>query len=294
MRTREQLMADLTAATGVSESLRLPLGSQLWKGQAGEFRGAGVGSSVDFQDHREYSPGDDPRHINWQAYARTGQYTMKLYREEVRPVVDLFVDCSQSMWSEPGKSQRTSELVYFLASSAQRVGASLQMSLILGDSVRPLTLESLMTHRWMDEMSDLASIDPASAPQLDLARGRSNAIRVLVSDLLFEGDPAPVIRSLKERQGSGLIFCPFTRQEADPEWTGHYDFIDAERGSHHNHQISPGVLTRYLAAYRAHFGIWEEECRRHQVGFSRIAAHPDLFTALHEQAVRSGLLELSP
>ncbi|MFN9663179.1 MAG: DUF58 domain-containing protein, partial [Akkermansiaceae bacterium] len=26
---------------------------------------------MDFQDHRSYSPGDDPRHINWQAYART-------------------------------------------------------------------------------------------------------------------------------------------------------------------------------------------------------------------------------
>ncbi|MEJ6642028.1 MAG: DUF58 domain-containing protein [Akkermansiaceae bacterium] len=40
-----------------------------------------MGSALYFQDHRAYSPGDDPRHINWQAYARTGQYTMKLYRE---------------------------------------------------------------------------------------------------------------------------------------------------------------------------------------------------------------------
>ena len=49
------------------------------------FSGSGTGSSLDFQDHRAYSPGDDPRHINWQAYARTGSYTMKLFREEVRP-----------------------------------------------------------------------------------------------------------------------------------------------------------------------------------------------------------------
>ena len=187
-----------------------------------------MGSALYFQDHRAYSPGDDPRHINWQAYARTGQYTMKLYREEFRPVVHL------------------------------------------------------------------TSNYPAGPPQLELARRRSNAIRVLVSDLLFEGDPSPLIRSLNERQASGLIFCPFTRQEADREWTGHYDFIDAERGDHHSHQISPGVLTRYLASYRAHFGIWDELCRRHQLGFSRIAALPDLFTALHEEAVRSGLLELSP
>lgn len=294
MRTREELTADLAAATGVSERLRLPLGSQRWKGQAGEFRGAGVGSSVDFQDHREYSPGDDPRHINWQAYARTGQYTMKLYSEEVRPVVDIFFDCSASMWSEPAKAQRSSELLYFLAASAQRAGASLQMSLVLADSVRPLTLEALMTHRWMEELSAFESSDPALPPQLELARGRSNAIRILVSDLLFEGDPAPLIRTLHERQGSGIIFSPFTRQESDPSWSGHYDFIDAERRSYHSHQINPAVLSRYLEAYRAHFGIWDDSCRRHQVGLSRIAAHPDLFTALHQDAVRAGVLEVSP
>ena len=58
--------------------VRLPLRTRVWKGQAGEFLGAGTGSSLDFQDHRTYVPGDDPRHINWQAYARTGHYTMKL------------------------------------------------------------------------------------------------------------------------------------------------------------------------------------------------------------------------
>ena len=75
---REELESAMEEARKVAERLRLPLGAQAWKGQAGEFRGAGVGSSIDFQDHRDYSPGDDPRHINWQAYARTGQYSMKL------------------------------------------------------------------------------------------------------------------------------------------------------------------------------------------------------------------------
>ena len=33
--------------------------------------------------------------LAWAAFARTGQYTMKLYREEVRPVVDVVLDASE-------------------------------------------------------------------------------------------------------------------------------------------------------------------------------------------------------
>src|SRR3954471_5600519 len=71
---------------------RLPFSRQAWRGLAGNWAGAGAGSSLDFQDHRNYVPGDDPRHIHWQAFARTGALTMKLYRAEVAPFVDLAVD----------------------------------------------------------------------------------------------------------------------------------------------------------------------------------------------------------
>jgi len=90
--TPEQLKEACATAAACARKLRLPLRSRILQSRAGEFLGAGVGSSLDFQDHRAYVPGDDPRHINWQAFARTGHYTMKLYREEVRPIVDLVLD----------------------------------------------------------------------------------------------------------------------------------------------------------------------------------------------------------
>ena len=294
MRTREQLSEALSTATAVTGQLRLPLNSRVWRGQAGEFRGAGVGSSLDFQDHRDYSPGDDPRHINWQAYARTGQYTMKLYREEVRPLVDLFLDVSQSMWADSEKAQRTAELLYFFAANAQKSGASLQITCVLGDTVRAISMESIMTHHWMEEVQELAAEDVSRPPCLELVKSRSNAIRIFVSDLLFEGEPASLLRSLHVRQGSGIVIAPFTRTEADPKWTGSYDFIDAEKESRHPHQISPGVLDRYLTAYRNHFAQWEQAARRYQVSLARVDCGADLFESLNQQAVRTGALEISP
>src|SRR5688500_12485814 len=88
----------------VAGMARLPLRSGHWSGVAGSVLGQGTGNSIDFQDQRPYLAGDDPRHINWQAYARTGAYTMKLYRQEVTPRVDVLFDASASMFLTEAKA----------------------------------------------------------------------------------------------------------------------------------------------------------------------------------------------
>ena len=71
---REALATIRARAREAAAALRLPFRAGLWQGQLGNWAGAGVGSSIDFQDHRPYLPGDDPRYIDWQAYARSGEY----------------------------------------------------------------------------------------------------------------------------------------------------------------------------------------------------------------------------
>jgi len=90
----------------------------------GELARRRAGSSLDFQGSRNYAPGDDPRHIHWQAFARTGALTMKLYRAEVAPVVDVTVDVSASMTFTAAKARRTDELLAFCVASADRTGAA--------------------------------------------------------------------------------------------------------------------------------------------------------------------------
>jgi len=271
--------------------LRLPLRSRVWKGQSGDFTGGGTGSSMDFQDHRAYSPGDDPRHINWQAFARTGSYTMKLYREEVRPVVDLILDVSDSMFFTSAKATRTTELFYLIAESAQAMGASLAVHAVRGD--RSLTLDpaALRSHRWFQTASVLAAPDPAQIPVLSRLPLRSNAIRVFLSDLLFAGDPVPLLRHLGQRHGSIIIFSPYLQEEANPAWSGNYEFIDPERGTQHPHRIEPAILERYLISYNQHFTLWKDQSRHHQAAFARIPAEDDLATVLFHEAVPCGALE---
>src|SRR5215207_6090681 len=71
---------------------RVPL-----RGRAGERLGAGLGASLEFEDYRPYGPGDDLRHVDWAAYARTETLAVRLYRDEVAPRVDVVLDNSRSM-----------------------------------------------------------------------------------------------------------------------------------------------------------------------------------------------------
>lgn len=276
------------AATG---RVRLPLRSRVWRGQAGEFTGGGTGSSMDFQDHRAYSPGDDPRHINWQAYARTGSYTMKLFREEVRPVVDLILDASESMFFDEKKAARTAELFYLIAESSQAAGASLAVHAVRGDATLALDPASLRSHQWLATARALPATDSAKAPELTRLRLRGNAIRVFLSDLLFAADPELILRHLGQRHGSVIVLAPFLETEARPAWSGNYEFIDPEKNSYHPHRIEPATLRRYQEAYVNHFALWKQHARRHQAAFARIPAEEDLSTVLFREAVPSGALE---
>src|SRR5213595_2519848 len=80
---------------GARYTLRIPQTAA--SGLTGSRLGRRVGSSIDFQDYREYQPGDDLRFIDWGIYARTDRLNIKLFREEVTPHLDLLIDGSRSM-----------------------------------------------------------------------------------------------------------------------------------------------------------------------------------------------------
>ena len=291
--TKNQLQKARIKAIACAENISLPLRSRVWRGMAGEFSGAGSGSSLDFQDHRNYVPGDDPRHINWQAYARTGSYTMKLYREEVRPVVDIILDTSNSMFFESEKATRVAELFYTIVSSSTKAGASTNIHLIKGSSHKQIPLEAVLGDQWFSIANELKDELPNSPPNLEALPLRPNTIRVFISDLLFPGDPNPVIRHFTQRQGSLIILSPFSQSESNPDWQGNYEFVDAESSTRHPHRIEPNVLRDYKKTYNQHFSLWYNSALKHQSPLARIPSHIDLMEALQLDALKTGALEIA-
>src|SRR4249919_1123047 len=55
------------------------------------------GFSVEFTEYRQYSPGDDPRYLDWKLYARSDRYYLKRFEDETNLRAWLLVDLSRSM-----------------------------------------------------------------------------------------------------------------------------------------------------------------------------------------------------
>lgn len=64
---------------------------------SGQHRSPYLGQSVEFLQHRAYTPGDDLRRIDWKAWAKQDRYYVKQYKEESNLRCELLVDVSRSM-----------------------------------------------------------------------------------------------------------------------------------------------------------------------------------------------------
>ncbi len=88
---------------------------------AGRYKSVFRGSGIEFEEVREYSPGDDVKSIDWKVSARLGKPFIKLYREERESIVMLLIDMSASLkfgtFSEL-KLEKAAEVASVLAFSA--------------------------------------------------------------------------------------------------------------------------------------------------------------------------------
>jgi uncharacterized protein (DUF58 family) len=63
---------------------------------AGQYKSVFRGAGIEFEEVREYSPGDDVKNIDWKVSARLGRPYIKRFREEREMIVMLLVDMSAS------------------------------------------------------------------------------------------------------------------------------------------------------------------------------------------------------
>ena len=87
------------------------------------------GFSVEFTEYRQYTPGDDPRYLDWRVFARTDRYFIKKYEDETNLRVHLLADQSRSMdYGSVGYTKATyaatlaATLAYFLHLQGDAVG----------------------------------------------------------------------------------------------------------------------------------------------------------------------------
>ena len=114
---------------------------------AGHHKSPLSGFAVEFAGHREYVPGDDPKHIDWRVFFNRDKYFIKQYEMETNFVCHLLLDVSASMRYGEG--------------AQQKLLAAAQMAVTLAHCiVRQADKVSLLT---FDEQV-LAFLPPGSTP----------------------------------------------------------------------------------------------------------------------------------
>lgn len=113
----------------ITSSRNTPVSNSTW---LGNFRSNRRGHGSDYDDLRQYSTGDDIRHIDWRASARMQQLHTRLYREEQQHRTTLVCDLRQSMYtgSDCLRANRAIQLTAHLLWQIYRKGTKLNILII--------------------------------------------------------------------------------------------------------------------------------------------------------------------
>lgn len=227
---------------GYARAYRLRLPERQRIATAGDLAGKRTGSSVEYQDRKDYVPGDDLRHVDWRAYARTDRLTVKLYREEISPRVDIIVDTSESMKTSEDKAQRAIQLAVFfhlLAGASHAITRVHDLGSRLLPISHPLDLERARHSRVESPL-----------PLLQAAAFSSRGgIKVLISDFLFPCDPG-ALRSAFRQADRLLLVQILSAFEARPEAGREWRLQDAETNEFLDVGLTGQIVQGYVQRLR--------------------------------------------
>jgi uncharacterized protein (DUF58 family) len=223
------------------------------RGRAGERLGSSTGSSLEFEDYRPYTPGDDLRHVDWAAYARSEVLAVRLYREEVAPRVDLVIDLSRSMAVTDEKLRAYGKLSGLVACACASTVADTRVITKAATAPHRLQMPEDLDHVFICDHS-VSGLEQSYLPL------RRRSIRIVISDFLFPHDADALVSRLA-RDCAWLALIQLTlAEEAEPAPEGGRRLVDVE-----GHGELDGVIDDALIrAYRDRFA-------RLRLGLSRAA-----------------------
>ena len=239
---------------------RTPIG-----GRIGARLGAGTGSSLEFQDYRPYAPGDDLRHVDWAAYARSEVLAVRLYREEVAPRVDLVMDISRSMAVTEKKRRAYGEILGLLACACTATAADSRIITTAAVQPHPMQVPEDV-ERYIICEGNHSALEEAHVPF------RRGSLRVVVSDFLFPHDADALLTRLARDSALLAIVQLTLPEEAEPIVEGGQKLVDVEGRGELDLVIDEAAIRDYRARFnRLRLGL-SGAARRLGARFAHVAA----------------------
>ena len=255
-------------------------------------RSTGRGQSIEFADFRAYTPGDDFRRVDWNAYARLERLFVKLFVAEEELTIHLLIDSSRSMdWGDPNKFRYARRLAAALAFIALHGLDRVTLTAFSPQGEQPAphlpprrgtgSLPALLAFLESLPLSPRTDLGPRL--QRYAAQAHPRGPLLLLSDL-FDPTWKEGIHALSRSGYEITLLHILAPQEWEPEIRGEVRLRDVESGASLELSLDEAALRRYRQSLRA----WQEEirtfCQPRQVLYlpvdTRIPLEDLLFTHL--------------
>jgi uncharacterized protein (DUF58 family) len=239
---------------------------------AGAHKSPLSGFAVEFAGHREYVPGDDPKHVDWRVYFTRDKFFVKQYELETNFVCHLVLDVSASMRYGEASEQK----LLYAAQMAMALGYSIirqsdKVSLFaFDDRVRGIVPPSNSMAQVLRMTEHLDQIEPvqktALASSLADIAGRLGRREILMIFSDFFGDLdhlEPVVQRFRYDHHEVVLFQVMHHDELTFELDGMVKFVGLEDKDAYLAQADD-LRRGYLAAVRRHRDRLEQIANRNR------------------------------
>ena len=266
----------------------------------GERRSVKRGSSVEFADYRNYTPGDDLRRLDWRIYARLERPFIKLFEEEEEQTVHFVLDASGSMdWPEADSAPSLDGALNKWDFGRRLAAALGYIALVNGDRLTVSYLDQNRHSAWGPQrgrghihtlLAHLTDISAGGRTDLNTAlRHLANTrhrpgLLFLLTDFF---SPAGYERGIAALGNAGYeinVLHLLSPDEIDPPLSGDLRLHDVETGQAEDITINPSMRRIYQERFEAWRSTIERYC------FSRDINYVTLNTSLAFEAVILGHL----
>jgi len=251
------------------------------------------GVSIDFAEYRPYAPGDDPRSIDWNVYARSDRHYLKKYHGETNAEVHIVLDASASMGyrSPLGPRDAVSKFEYgcFLAASLAHFAIHQR------DSVGLLLFDTDITDKVpararRGQLSRILHVLDRASPgkSTNFTESLQNVVQflnrrgivILISD--FYEVPATMMKAVRALQYGGNDLIVFHLLDpAELELRVDQPLILEDVETAERMEIIPEVIAQqYHDLLQEHIRTLQHECRTSRIDYTMLDTSRPLDHAL--------------
>jgi uncharacterized protein (DUF58 family) len=232
-----------------------------------------LGGGIEFADHREYTPGDDFRYLDWNVFARHDELLLKRFQEEEDLHVYLLLDCSRSMaFGDPPKfdyaRQVAAALGYIALADLDRVA----VVAFAGDIVADFPLARgkgriLAMIKFLEGLEcQGATTNLARVVRNFVHRGQRRGLAVVLSDLFDPNGFQQGLDLLRHHRHEPHVVQIFDRREAEPAIKGDVELVDVESATIRKVTITERNLRQYRRIFQEFLESVRHYCNTYGIG----------------------------